>query len=201
MFQLDIKLPDCETLPKIHSYYQQMTEDLKSTYALLHADATHQQAESQAMGLDFTPWQVQINTQILRNDGTTLSILREIYENFGGAHPTVTYRAENFDIATQGRLLLGNLFTVSEEEYLIRLQDMVLAQMDKRETEDGIRYFESAREQPLSLLDPMDFALTEDSLLLIFNVYALAPYAAGPQYFYLPLSNLTDIVKPQYLTE
>ena len=38
-------------------------------------------------------------------------------------------------------------------------------------------------------------------LFAVYNEYALAPHAAGPQHFYLPLSDLSDIVKPQYLTE
>lgn len=201
VFQLDVSLPGCEDLPKIDSYYKTMYEDLERTYALLHEDATRQQAEYQAMGLEFMPWQATVQYEIVRNDGTTLSILREIYEHFGGAHPTITYQSETFDLATQGRLLLGNLFTVPEDVYLPRLQDMILAQMDKRETEEGIYYYETAREQLSNLLEPMNFALTEDSLLLFFDPYALAPYAAGPQHFYLALSDLADIVKPQYLTE
>ena len=126
-------------------------------------------------------------------------MLREIYENFGGAHPLVTYRAETFDVSTQGRLLLGDLFTVSEDQYLARLQNMILAQMDQKEADSGVAYFDDAREQLLNLLDPMDFALTEDSLLIFYNVYALAPHAAGPQQFYLPLSELSDILKPQWV--
>ena len=53
----------------------------------------------------------------------------------------------------------------------------------------------------MTLHDPLDFALTEDCLLIFYNEYALAPHAAGPQHFYLPLSDLSDILLPQYITE
>ena len=200
---LDAKvvLPYCEELPKINAYYQALWDDLYATCQLNREDALIQKTDFAAWGQEFTPWQTHVTFEIVRNDGVTLSVLREIYENTGGMHPLFTYQSETFDIATQGRLLLGNLFTVSEEEYLARLQDMILALMSKRETEDGIYYYDSAREDLLNLLDPMDFALTEDSLLIFFDVYALAPYAAGPQQFYLPLADLADIIKPQYLTE
>lgn len=198
-FQLDLNLPVCESLPKIDSYYQAMRDDLQATYGLNREDAALQLSDYQAAGLEFTPWAAQVTATITRNDGTTLSVLREIYENFGGAHPLVTYRAETFDVSTQGRLLLGDLFTVSEDQYLARLQNMILAQMDQKEADSGVAYFDDAREQLLNLLDPMDFALTEDSLLIFYNVYALAPHAAGPQQFYLPLSELSDILKPQWV--
>ncbi|MBO4930480.1 MAG: DUF3298 domain-containing protein, partial [Clostridia bacterium] len=78
---------------------------------------------------------------------------------------------------------------------------MILAQMDQKETETGVLYYDFAREQLMTLHDPLDFALTEDCLLIFYNEYALAPHAAGPQHFYLPLSDLSDILLPQYVTE
>ena len=201
VFQLDLNLISCADLPKIDTYYKTMCADLKALYALSGDEATRQQAEYQTMGYEFLPWAASVNADVLRNDGVTLSVLREIYENLGGAHPMVTYQAETFDVASQGRLLLGNLFTVSEDVYFPRLRDMILSQMDKQETENGVAYYDSAREQLMTLLDPMDFALTEDCLLIFYNEYALAPHAAGPQLFYLPLSELSDILLPQYITE
>lgn len=201
VFRLDLNLLSCADLPKIDSYYKTMCADLEALYALSGDEATRQQAEYQTMGYEFLPWAASVNAEVTRNDGVTLSVLREIYENLGGAHPMVTYQAETFDVASQGRLLLGNLFTVAEDVYFPRLRDMILSQMDKQETENGVAYFDSAREQLMTLLDPMDFALTEDCLLIFYNEYALAPHAAGPQLFYLPLSELSDILLPQYITE
>lgn len=198
-FQLDLNLPVCESLPIVNNYYEAMRDDLQATYGLNREEAARQLADYRAAGLEFTPWTAQVTATVTRNDGATLSVLREVYENFGGAHPLVTYRAETFDVASQGRLVLGNLFTVSEDEYLSRLKDMILVQMDQKEADSGVAYFDDAREQLLSLLDPMDFALTDDSLLIFYNVYALAPHAAGPQQFYLPLSELSDILNPQWV--
>lgn len=201
LLRVESNLPHIESLPQIHTYYQTLWEDLKAIYELNRTDAAQYQAECLRMGQEFVRWTAEIQFEVLRNDGVTLSVLREIYENLGGAHPMVTYQAETFDVASQGRLLLGNLFTVSEDVYSPRLRDMILSQMDKQETENGVAYYDSAREQLMTLLDPMDFALTEDCLLIFYNEYALAPHAAGPQLFYLPLSELSDILLPQYITE
>ena len=201
LVRVESNLPHVESLPQIHSYYQTLWEDLKATYRLNLNDAAQHRAECLRMGQEFTRWTVEIQFDVLRNDGTTLSVLREIYENFGGAHPMITYQAETFDVASQGRLLLGDLFSVAEDAYSARLQDMILTQMDQKETETGVLYYDFAREQLMTLHDPLDFALTEDCLLIFYNEYALAPHAAGPQHFYLPLSDLSDILLPQYVTE
>ena len=201
VLEMRVTLPACEGLPQIDSYYKALYDDLYATSTLNAEEAAQRRSEFVTDGLDFTPWAVEVDCEITRNDGVTLSVLREIYESFGGAHPSITYRAETFDVATQGRLLLSDLFTVSEDVYLPRLRDMILPQMDKQETENGVFYYDFAREQLMTLLDPTDFALTEDSLLIFYNEYALAPRAAGLQHFYLPLSDLADIVKPQYLAE
>lgn len=198
---VDANLPHMESLPQIHSYYQTLWEDLKAIYGLNREDAIRHKADMESMGLEFIPWTVEIQFDVLRNDGKTLSVLREIYENLGGAHPMITYQAETFNVASQGRLLLGDLFSVAEDAYSARLQDMILTQMDQKETETGVLYYDFAREQLMTLHDPLDFALTEDCLLIFYNEYALAPHAAGPQHFYLPLSDLSDILLPQYVTE
>ncbi len=201
LLQVTIALPTCPSLPLIDDYYRSMRDDLTAIYRLNLEDALRQYREFSDAGLEFSARAAEVTAQITRNDGVTLSVLREVYENFGGAHPLITYQAETFDVETQGRLVLGNLFTVSEDEYWARLQQMIVAQMDQKESESGVLYYEFAREQLMSLLDPMDFALTEDCLLIFYNEYALAPHAAGLQHFYLPLEQLSDIVKPQYLAE
>ena len=201
LVRVESNLPHVESLPQIHSYYQTLWEDWKAIYGLNREDAIRHKADMESMGLEFIPWAVELEFEVTRNDGVTLSVLREVYENLGGAHPMITYQAETFDVASQGRLLLGDLFSVAEDVYSARLQDMILAQMDQKETETGVLYYDFAREQLMTLHDPLDFALTEDCLLIFYNEYALAPHAAGPQHFYLPLSDLSDIVKPQYLTE
>ncbi len=201
LVRVESNLPHVESLPQIHSYYQTLWEDWKAIYELSREDAIRHKADMESMGLEFIPWAVEIQFDVLRNDGKTLSVLREVYENLGGAHPMITYQAETFDVASQGRLLLGDLFSVAEDVYSARLQDMILAQMDQKETETGVLYYDFAREQLMTLHDPLDFALTEDCLLIFYNEYALAPHAAGPQHFYLPLSDLSDILLPQYVTE
>lgn len=191
-------MPEIEEMPQVTAYYETAKTDLFAIYSNEMPDAILQK---QDLGENFRPWAMEMTFEVLRNDGTVLSILRELYENRNAAHPSIVYFAETFAVESQGRLLLSNLFTVSEDEYLPRLRDMIVAQMDERTANEGMPYFDYARDQLLSLLDPMDFALTEDSLLIFFDVYSLAPYVAGPQNFELPLSELSDILNTQWVTQ
>jgi hypothetical protein len=193
-FQLDLNLPVCESLSSINNYYQAMRDDLQATYALNREDAARQLADYQAAGLEFLPWTAQVTATVTRNDGVTLSVLREVYENFGSPYPTVFYQAETFDVASQGRLVLGNLFTVNEEDAVKRLMDEVRAMALQT---DSIHWYEGVADRLEQLYDPLDFALTDDSLVVFFR--DIAPHAAGVQRFEIPLSALSDILKPQWV--
>ena len=117
---LTATLPACESLPQIDAYYKAMYDDLYATCALNGQEAAQRRAELVTDGLDFTPWAVEVDCEITRNDGVTLSVLREVYEHFGGPYPTVTCFCETFDVASQGRLLLSDLF-VEGTDYISRL--------------------------------------------------------------------------------
>ena len=157
-------MPSCHTLPQIHDFYQNLISDFLGIASLNREDAARQRADYQAMGQEFSPWQVNVSAEVTRNDGVTLSIMREIREQLGG-DPTITYQCETFDVASQGRLLLGDLFQPGAD-YLTRLVDS-------------------------SEVDQLNFALSDDNLILCIE--------GG--YRTLPLSDLSDILLPQYITE
>lgn len=151
-------------LPQITDYYTSLYDDLYAVCQLNTEDAARQKAEYQAMGQEFTPWTVNMTTEVTRNDGVTLSLMRTVTEEWPG-HEVVQYYAETFDVATQGRLLLSDLFQPGAD-YLTRLADS-------------------------SEVDQLNFALSDDSLMLCIE----GGYRA------LPLSDLSDILQPQYVTE
>ncbi len=138
LVKLQADLPVCPDMQQIHDYYRSLLNDLQATCKLTMEDAARQKAEAAARGEEFIPWVVEVKSDIVRNDGKTLSVLREVYEHFGGPYPTVSCQAETFDVATQGRLLLSDLFQPGAD-YLSRL--------------------------PVAEPDQLNFALTDNSLL------------------------------------
>ena len=189
--------PDIEGMDQVTGYYRTVQDDLEAVYSADLADAALMRADLLAAGGAFQPYTVEMDYQVLRNDGRALSLLRRVYENRGGAHPSVLYRAETFDAASQGRLLLGDLFSVGEEDYLPLLMDKVRAQLSASGEQS---WYEGVEQRLESLYDPLDFALTGDSLLVFFNEGELAPHAAGAQMVYIPLSELGDSLQPRWVT-
>ena len=161
---LTASLPACESLPQIDAYYKALYDDLYATCALNAQEAAQRRTEFVTDGLDFTPWAVEVKCAVTCNDGKTLSVMREVYEHLGGPYPTVTCCGETFDVATQGRLLLRDVF-VEGADYATRL--------------------------PVTEPDQLNFALTGGFVLL----------CDGEGTVSVPLSDLSDILQPQYVTE
>ena len=164
VLEMRVTLPACESLPQIDAYYKAMYDDLYATCTLNAQEAAQRRSEFVTDGLDFTPWSVEVDCEITRNDGVTLSVMREVYEHFGGPYPTVTCFCETFDVASQGRLLLSDLF-VEGADYISRL--------------------------PVAEPEQLNFALTDSFLLVGIEGDTEA----------LLLSDLSDILQPQYVTE
>ncbi len=183
----EFSVPSIPALPRVSDYYADLSQELQQ-------DCWNQSGEAQAAqelsSGGWTPWTWTLDYQVLRNDGRTLSILRTLDQNAGGPHPSSYVWAESFDAQSGGRLLLGDLFTAEESEYLPRLLDAVRAQM----ADNGIDYYEDASTTLEQVFDPVNFALEEDSLLLFFNTSEIAPYASGFQEFRLPWTDLADIL-------
>ena len=90
--------------------------------------------------------------------------------------------------------------------YLLTLQDVLpsaadprslvleqaIAQADARWEEQPDLYFENYRQMMADRWQESDFYLTEDSLVLFFQEYAIGPYTSGPQTFSIPLDALGD---------
>ena len=156
-------LPSCESLPQITGYYKAIYDDLYAVCKLNTEDAARQKAEAQTMGQEFSPWQTRVMCVVTRNNGVTLSVMRTVIEEWGQQETMNTY-AETFDVASQGRLLLGDLFQ-KNTDYVSRL--------------------------PVTEPDQLNFAFTDGFLLLCTQEETVS----------VPLSDLSDILLPQYITE
>ena len=156
-------IPVYEGTPQINDYYQAIYDDLYAVCQLNLEDAARQKQELQSMGQEFTPWVVHLLPAVLRNDGVTLSVNRIVTEKRGEQETSYVY-GETFDVATQGRLVLGDLF-LPGADYLSRL--------------------------PVVEPDQLNFAITSGMLMLCTEAETVS----------VPLSDLSDILKPQYLAE
>ena len=113
-----------------------------------------------------------------------------------GAHPNTFYRTFTFDLATGTELAMSDLF-IPRSEYLDRLSAIAQFELAKSLGEfANIEYIAQGTEP--SALNFQTFVIDADALVLLFPPYQVAPYAAGPQSVRIPLSQLADILKPEY---
>ena len=106
-----------------------------------------------------------------------------------------------FDLGTGKKLGLSDIFNTNKNSYLDCIYDFVSAEIASNIKKAGDRseylfndpYSDDGYESVRGY-DENDFYLTNDSLAVFYQKYALAVGAAGPQVFYIPLSSVSDML-------
>ena len=198
LVSLSVQLPKVENNDDIQYFYNSLIDRIKETAQTHYLPLAKGNYEFASDGLGiFTPITVEMGYEVKLNDGKLFSVRRETYENTGGAHPNKAVDAETFRVSDGAKMLFSDLFKISREEVNARLAPFVKQEMDNRE-KDGYFYYENAKDEALSLRSEEDFYLTETHLVLFWQVYELAPYAAGLQEFAIPLSDISDILRTDF---
>lgn len=113
-----------------------------------------------------------------------------------GAHPNTFYRTFTFDLATGDEIGIADLF-IPRSDYLKRLSAISQFELAKSVGEFAdIEYI--AQGTGPDALNFQTYVIDADALVLLFPPYQVAPYAAGPQSVAIPLSQVADILKPEY---
>lgn len=136
---------------------------------------------------------VEEDFAVTRNRGNLLSIRRSCRQYSGGAHESAEEKAETW-LLREGdcyRLFLEDLLPGAENpRALVLEQAALLAQQQAAQQPD--LFYENYQQAMEQTWQPEDFYLTEDSLGLIFQQYAIGPYASGVMAFEIPLAQLSD---------
>ena len=141
-----------------------------------------------------TKFVANVNFDIKKNSDNILSILVTYYKYAGGAHGYYENVAYNIDTTTGKFLKLKDLFkeevdykNVINEE--IRRQIEELIKLD--EQNKGVYEFKS-------ISDNQKFYIQDDNLAIYFDLYEIAPYAAGIPKFIINVDKIDHILKPEY---
>jgi hypothetical protein len=133
----------------------------------------------------------------------TTSYVFTIYQDTMGAHPNGTYQTFTFDNASGNQLTLADLF-LPNSGFLQRLSSMArqtLPQTIANEEQADVSQVDG------SMIDAgtepttdnfSNFYLTNGQLVIVFPPYQVGPYALGTVLFPIPLSQISDILKPAY---
>lgn len=129
---------------------------------------------------------------VLHGGHDILAIVFFVSDYLGGAHPGDHHDVINYDL-TQGKVLgLGDLFKPGSD-YLGVIAGYSIQELKKNQEILFSNFEEGASPTPENYAA---WSITPTSLLVIFEEYQVAPYAAGPQYVLVPYTVLADILDP-----
>lgn len=137
---------------------------------------------------------IQYETVGFSPDHLSLNLI--IYTFSGGAHGMTYFETFTFDLVNDVELTLDDIF-LPDTAYLEVIAPMAIAalteQLGDMSDPDWIEM--GAGPFPENYVNWM---LTPDALVFIFEPYQVAAYAAGPQRVTIPLTALQDILAPEF---
>lgn len=137
-----------------------------------------------------TSWiEIDYSTTIATDD--VISVLFNVYTYFAGAaHPNTESFALNYDLGSGSALALGDLFA-ADAPYLQTIADVSQAQL--RQNMMATFVDEGAAPTPENY---KSWNIDRDGLIITFDPYQVAPYAAGVQETYISYDDLRGLIKP-----
>lgn len=171
-------------------------EDARASWERLKADALEQYTEMGEEHRDLFETHTEETTVSVTRRGELLEITEQMYGYWGGVHGGSTFATLHFDLGAGEFLTLDDLSgdgaalraaiveDVTEQIYAQGLEEMCF---DDFETLLG---------------EMQDFTGTfgDEGLNLIFEQYAIAPYAAGVLEFTVPYARLSPLLNERALT-
>ncbi len=163
-------------------------QDFKSSVASGLAEYLE---ESRTYGGEKNPFGSYSSYEIGSMAPGILSMYVDYYQYMGGAHGLTDRKAYNIDLSNGSDLALGDLF-ISGFDYRSIINQFI---EDKISISSEF-YFEGAFS---GIKDDQEFYIKDDQLVIYFQQYEIAAYAAGIPEFSVPMSYLSDGIKPGIL--
>lgn len=147
-------------------------------------------AVKEANATQFGPkYEVSSNFQLPYNNGKLLSIVSTNYLNAGGAHGMSTLVPYNYDITTGKKLALSDMFA-DGFDYKSMINTTIKADIAK----DKDTYFDQGADFK-GITDNQGFYISKEGIVIFFQLYEIAPYAAGFRYFEIPMQSVQGKLK------
>lgn len=125
--------------------------------------------------------------EIKTNERGIFSLNLIVYSFTGGAHGMTVVKSLTFDTASGNVLTLPQLFK-SDSSYIDTISN---------EIKKDIQKWQVVVIEPFDTIKPdQDFYIADNSLVVYFQLYELAPYSSGFPYFPIPLLDLQKHIAP-----
>ena len=177
----------------------QMKQFVSGTIAQFKADgnfANLTAADVKTLGLDQGRKETLEIKYLMASSARTISYIFTVYEDTLGAHGNTFFRTFVFDKTTGAELSLGDLF-VPGSDYLAALSQIARAKLPGNLGSGLDAQMLAAGTAP----DAKNFGrffMDNENIVILFDPYQVAPYSAGPQTLYIRVSELGDMIRPEY---
>lgn len=143
--------------------------------------------------------ELYINDSILSLTDTRFTFYLEQYFYYvGAAHGNTEFITYNFNISDSHLLILDELFR-ENSDYIQKISELCINKlMDNTEYSD-INWISEGASPNIENFE--NFLLLDEGIMFIFEPYAVAAYAAGPQFVTIPYEEMADILNRKLLKE
>ncbi len=158
---------------------QESLEAAKAAYEALDAEGK----------ANWTPYAEELTYDSSYTTDGLVSAVCTAYSSGGGTHPNTGLKTWNFDLLNGEFLTFDSLYDADDpisRNLPTALSSEIFMQISDSEVSDG--YFDDYADKVNDLAENASFYFTESGMTVYFDVYVLAPYAAGAQSFDIPYS-------------
>ncbi|MGE5072817.1 MAG: RsiV family protein [Anaerolineae bacterium] len=132
-----------------------------------------------------------LHYNVLSPPGSMISIKFDIQTYYSGAaHPGDVSQTITYDLQAGRDVALGDLF-IPNADFLTAVSKYCVAQLNTRDI--GFQGFELGA--TATLQNYRNWNITSDGLMITFDEYQVAPYAAGPQTIIIPYKALAPLIR------
>lgn len=140
------------------------------------------------------PWRAELTYEIPRNDGAVFAVAFTYYLNSGGAHPNSFSETFHFLLPDGYRAELAEIFT---QRGIARISSISIARLKRDLAGPGylpdMNWIKSGAGP--NARNFRSFVLMPSELVITFDAYQVAAYAAGPQEVRIALSQVKDTMR------
>ncbi|MGE5422614.1 MAG: DUF3298 and DUF4163 domain-containing protein [Ignavibacteriales bacterium] len=140
------------------------------------------------------PFDLVSDYKVSYNKNDLLSVTATIYQYTGGAHGTTEQVSYNVDLQTGQLLTLKDLFKTNTN-YINpinqEIEKQIAAKPEEFFTEDNMGFKTIQAKQP--------FYLTDGGIVVYFQLYEIAPYAAGIKEFKIPVALINTQLNKRFV--
>ncbi len=172
-------------IAKLNLFYSTRNElflrnDIKRLYQLAFEDYE----ASQKSGYPFHTYEVYSDFTVTYNKDCIISMYFDTYEFTGGAHGMTVREADSWNLLTASKIELTDLF-VYPRQYQEYITKNILQQIEEN-IKKGDYYFEDYKQTVVEKFNKRNFYLTEEGIVVFYQLYDIAPYSSGIITFLIP---------------